>query len=386
MRLLSAEIFAWNLPACMEKLVAISNKAKRFNQGDLKVMVSEPYDVRENGHTYEKVLVEVTAPEFIGIRGWKFCGVVQHGVDESGKYANIVAMLPNKSIPNGAHEWSPICEHCNTLRNRKDTFLIENVDGRIMRVGRNCLADFGGLDAEFCLLAAMVLHDAREVDWDSGDGFYGASAYSSLFVYVLTKAAIDKFGWCSRKMGEENMIEPTYQYVQGQIQKRDIIYAQETWEFAKEVREWAKRQGGSDYMKNCSVIANRGYVEWRDFGLACATVQSYIRFLFERDHLGISVHFLSVGDKFGNNKKCSIPAVEAKITKRFVLDTVYGPQTVIGFRVGESDLLWFASGKIDAKVDDVIMLTGTVKEHSQDKKNGSPVTIVTRCTMRAMDK
>ena len=89
------------------------------------------------------------------------------------------------------------CEHCNTKRQRKHTFVVRDREsGSLHLVGRNCLADFIGHPnavalAKFWLSIGELDEGER---WCNG----GTPTMNLLFVTEWTAACIEQFGWRSR--------------------------------------------------------------------------------------------------------------------------------------------------------------------------------------------
>src|SRR3954470_6769761 len=80
----------------------------------------------------------ITVGELPKHNGHLFLGKIVH--TEAG---NLLALAPESQQAKLPPEWrtaKPTCDHCNTQRSRKDTFIIQTPEGEIKRVGRNCLA------------------------------------------------------------------------------------------------------------------------------------------------------------------------------------------------------------------------------------------------------
>src|SRR5207249_2638558 len=78
------------------------------------------------------------------VAGWEFVATIAW--DSETKLA-ITRPVPGYDVDLSAHRGSQLCEHCNTNRDRKDTYVIRELDtGVTKQVGRNCLAAFLGID------------------------------------------------------------------------------------------------------------------------------------------------------------------------------------------------------------------------------------------------
>ena len=83
---------------------------------------------------------------------WEFVAVIAH--EDAGNV--IRQMKEDIEVPARYYYTDPVCEHCNTKRKRKDTYLIHNVSSdEWKQVGKTCLTEFtNGMDAE--LVASYI--------------------------------------------------------------------------------------------------------------------------------------------------------------------------------------------------------------------------------------
>jgi hypothetical protein len=73
--------------------------------------------------------------------------------------------------------------------------------------------------------------------------------------------------------------------------------------------------------------------------------------------------------------------VDAEVTFVRHSEGSYGPTTLIKFRSGDSDVLWWATGDHQVEPGAQVHLVGTVKAHEVDRYTHRPVTVVTRARM-----
>ena len=74
------------------------------------------------------------------IPGYTFLGAVNHG-----ETMNVLSAAPEQEIPERFRTAKPLCDHCKTRRQRKDTFILRHNDsGEIRQIARNCLQDYLG--------------------------------------------------------------------------------------------------------------------------------------------------------------------------------------------------------------------------------------------------
>jgi hypothetical protein len=76
--------------------------------------------------------------------GYQFIAKIEH----HGK-RNIVCKVVNEDIPLKYYSVDSICEHCNKIRKRNETYLVKNLkDGSYKQVGKSCLESYTSLDIE----------------------------------------------------------------------------------------------------------------------------------------------------------------------------------------------------------------------------------------------
>ena len=78
------------------------------------------------------------------LNGWTMLGSVQHDTGAEGTM-NVLQAAPGQEIPEIYRNAACVCDHCNTKRRRRETFIIQG-HGTIRQIGRNCLQDFLGSD------------------------------------------------------------------------------------------------------------------------------------------------------------------------------------------------------------------------------------------------
>ena len=134
------EFFLAEVKARLEKL---NKRAVKLGCDPLELVVHKEYFQKIGGNSgyispkikmYE-ISIEGAAPK---LEGWTFVGTLDHYSLPGNVIVNTV---PGETIPECFHNSAAICDHCNTIRNRKETFIVKNED-KIWQVGRQCLKDF----------------------------------------------------------------------------------------------------------------------------------------------------------------------------------------------------------------------------------------------------
>ncbi len=136
------------------------------------------------------------------IPGYTFLGAVNHG-----EKMNVLSAAPDQEIPERFRTAKPLCDHCRTKRQRKDTFILRHEDsGAVLQIARNCLQDYLGeavnvkdIVAQFTSWRAAM--DAIE-DSEGWGGFCDGESRGNtedIAHYLAVVATmVRKFGWVSR--------------------------------------------------------------------------------------------------------------------------------------------------------------------------------------------
>jgi len=81
------------------------------------------------------------------LNGYKLLATIDHVRLESGEFSNDVTISTgqdtfSKEERHSFYSLKPYCDHCNTMRNRKTTYLLENKEGKRIQLGSTCVDDF----------------------------------------------------------------------------------------------------------------------------------------------------------------------------------------------------------------------------------------------------
>lgn len=392
------EVPSDNLADLKSRFAKLGKRAKRLKLPEPTfTIVGEERVIKKNEITglTEKVylLHHITVDPGISevkIAGWTFVATIQHTDD-----GNILRKVGDTHIPAKYRNVSTICEHCNTQRNRKDTYVLFNESkNEYKQVGRNCLADFFGHDALMYAERAQYLcdlSDIAEAGEDMGFGGGGGPHYDALEVYLSHVAqCIRVEGWLSRSRAREmyGAVQATadiaYEHMSRQMkpsQNFKPLYTeinQESSDLADKAIEWCSNIEGediADYLHNIRIIARRGVVESRDMGLGASIVAAYQRHLndlhqkeLRAKRSEIAKHVGTIGDR-----TIFKLYVESVIT----CDSAFGTSFLHIMSDAEGNVYkWFSSTTtLDANKE--YLLKGTIKKHGEYK--GVKENVLSRC-------
>ncbi len=378
----------WYLQAQVQEM---NKKAAKLKLDPMTVTVTttEKCERRaDNGciRTYEMHTVEVTGVVPV-IDGWMVVGKIEF--TEAG---NFVSSAPGIELDPAYRSCDNGCQHCNTKRQRNDLVVIRHEDGREMKVGRNCLADFiRSGDAESMLAAAgfasclePLMSDSDEADeycrgkrFESRDSLYDVLQYASI--------CVRKLGWVPSSAGEfvQTTKEAVYRLMNPP--RRDYQDEHSTWvkkndlfctDFDKQEADKALAflatldTATNDYLYNLRVLRDLGEVPASKLGLAVSIITASKRYYDEE--IKRAERQKTAGPHVGEVGKRS-RNVPVSVTSVFSKESDYGVTTIINFRTAEgSRLTWFASGDKTEEylVGSEMVITFTVKKHDNDPKFG----------------
>lgn len=328
------------------------------------------------------------------IAGWAFVATIQH----AGEAGNVLRTIPGVELPEQYRNATPEhCDHCGMVRNRKDTYIVRNVEtGEYRQVGSSCLRDFTGTNATPEAIA-------RRAGWlfdFAGLGSYGRlgdSLGDNLAEYLtVVSAVIRDSGWLSKSAvynGSGYGI-PTAQLAEQVMHpfhgsKDQLAYAAKITESITEsdtkrasatidyVRDMAGLEGLNDYLHNLTVVIAGDYVPERGYGLAASAIPFYMREMEKielrkvRESKPVSQHIGAIGGK-----------IETHVTIVSVRELASDYGTTLLVKMADdagNDITWFASGNVNPEAGQSYTLRGTVKKH--DTYNGQAQTVVTRCKL-----
>jgi len=302
-----------------------------------------------------------------------------------------MASLEGDTIPDEYKNSLPVCDHCNTKRQRKTTYMMKsNVDGSIMQVGSTCLRDFLGYDVSDLIKALKFTMQFANINANYPHIPYHASKfkispeYGVREILALTNAVIRAFGWASST--SETHI-PTADIVR-KICDTPESHEAEFWlnkvielqkdktdqNMASEVIKWATTQKKyNEYTINLKNCIEGGTVTIRQFGLLCSAVNSFkneIKRKIETQATYNNVYLGSIGDRLQLDVKC----ISTK-----VFDGYYGETTLYKMIDKDDHLLaWFSSSDLVIPDNRFITIKGTVKKH--ETFDHAKQTILTRVT------
>lgn len=349
----------------------------------------------------------ITASEPLRMSGWRLSSVITiDAQDEDGRWVPTIANVPGEPVDRDYDLSDPMrCDHCNTSRYRRDTFVVSHDDGRKMQVGRQCLRDFLGHDPA-SLLAGLDAFGSLAFSDDEVEG-WGRSAPRvypvSAVVYAAARIVAADGWYVSRAKAEESensdrplystasrvfdVLDPATEKMRNRVDeeypandKSDALHAATMDALAG----LANRADMSDWewkLNDYSRIANVGR---RHFGvLASATILGLRAIEREQQAAARKVESVVSGraDAYvaAIGERVTIDAATVEFVREF--EGTYGVTVLVKFATPQGDVTWWQSNGSASSwtAGETVRLTGTVKKHETDKYTGRKVSVLTRC-------
>lgn len=397
-----------NMPSLLRELEKLNRRAERKGLSRFEFQVTDNRKRKEErseisgqvikSYDLVEVIVSGEAPKYAG---WSLAAVLEHTPE-----GNIIRKVPDCKVDLMAYRSvKPLCQHCNTVRNRKDTYLVVHESGDIKQIGHDCIRDFLGHQdphrlaslAEFWCSLGEMCGQGEDFDGFGGGGREDAIYARTLMAYAAM--AIRRFGYVSRRYQEEhqdqhvsttkdtvlNWMFPTREQLDAARRAGEVWPAPEPsdFEFADKSREFAVEQLDNkevlnEFESNILVAAKLEAVEGRTAGIACYVPEYYRRALAQEEErkakqtMANNAHFGEVGKRYRSITLkyggCKSWESQFGLCFRHELYTEDGVK-----------LTWKTSTGLDMVAGSKVLATFTVKAHGEWK--GWKQTDISRATV-----
>lgn len=379
------EIFEGNMERLERKLTLIQSKCKKYGCEFNASIVGEVFkEVKDKvtGEIKTTRFIQVEASGVAKVNGWEFVATIEHSCP-----VNVIrAFRTEYEIPDRYYTSAPVCEHCNSKRNRKDTYLIRNIEtGEFKQVGKSCLKDFtNGLSAEAV---------ARYISWFDElirgqaptDGF---TPYCDVFEIIqLAVEAVNLYGYqkAYNPYEEESYGQSTRDVVcdvlndckgaKKHLEKGFNVDRKGNKEKAQAVIDFvASLPNEYGYVSNLKAICSKEYCQSRDLGILVSSVACYDREMRYQEKRAKEQKEQSKSSWVGaTGERITIEEASVKLLTSW--ETMYGYTYMYQFVDKAGNIyIWKTSNNVEGET---VSLKGTVKAHSDF--NGVKQTELTRC-------
>lgn len=327
--------------------------------------------------------------------GWKLNAVVDYR-----QAVPLVSMVPGESMPFDPRTRGATCDHCKTSRARADVFVLKNLAGDGVQVGRQCLGDFLGMNANDLSNAFMLMLSLDKIIKEAGEEPIGGSGSEMLDLHevlVLSGAIVNVSGWVSRARSESDGTPSTADRINSYINPPSFsderrraehkAWMGEVGAFlqgehleaaqaeAKAAIAWAQSNRESEFEKELADVASCPFIGQRYLGRAAYIVpgfrkhqQRLVEAERRRDLWAASQHVGEVGARL---------PLELELVGVVLLPSNYGTTTLATFNDGKGNQVkWFASNFPEWLIGEKRRVKATVKKY--DEYRGVKQTVVVR--------
>jgi hypothetical protein len=379
-----------NIPKLNGIIDRINKRAKKLGFPEIKITIGEGVsrkmhvmdefnDMREVLTVVHPVMVEGEKPV---LSGWSFMGKLEHlkGTEDT---------IVMGDVPQQYQSCPPKCDHCETNRNRTETFILQNIENdEFKQIGRSCLKDFfNGDDPMMHASFLQSLDDLKEQFSDLENLGYGQkSSYIEVFdVLKISNAFVRTYGYMSSAAAE------THNDVSTGVHVRNVFFGgkeapcpkvtKQDEEKAKDIIEWLEsdacqaKKSTSSYMHNLCTVTTAGAVHRKHIALFASATVAYDRAIAEK----INELDARVSDYVGAPAE-KIGPIEITISAKILIPgTMYGDKMLHLMKdTAGNKISWFCTGNSIGTVGDVVHINGTVKD--QTIYRGDKQTILQRVT------
>jgi len=388
----------YKLKTITKKLEELNNRILGMDGIRIDYMISPSYQkdiiFKNDDDVDVHKMVEVNDIDVINpvvsLNGWSFLAITEHS-----KNGNIIMKkIYDVEIPEQYWNSDTYCEHCNTDRYRKYTYLVYRADTKeIHQVGSTCLTAYLGFDASLLLSHATLFNTLNDMmDKEHGKMYKRGVEVQNIEMFLKrTIACVQKHGYISAKMvrkdAEENRENVDHNYLSA---TGDIVwgieYNKKYWQDElntaasdgvdktyKHVIEWVNGlENTSDYIRNIKGLIAREYITYKTATTAASIVGVYFMNLNKKkvEDKTISNHFGNIGERID---------VDMVLISKRVFDSQYGTSNCYMFKtINDNVAVWFTKS-VNLEVDGHYTGKATVTKHTEYK--GLKQTVINRCNL-----
>lgn len=387
-------VYEGNMDRLEKKLAHIYNKCKAYGCDFHYEVIGETFkEVKdEKGRTTMARFLLVEAEGKAVVNGWEFAAAVEH--TEKG---NIFSGILGVEIPERYYTNPPICEHCNTNRFRKYTYIVRNKEtGEFKQVGKACLKDYThGMSAEMVaqyisLFDTLIQGEAPEpgahIERYLNVEEYLRYAAETIRYYGYVKSGEERQGTALRALDfyeASHGRAVTREYLEDLKAEMDSVSFNPDSEQAKEDTRnaliWIKEQKEySTYIHNLKTVCGLDYTAYKNYGLLASLFAAYRRGM-ERARQNDVDESNSV---YAGTINAKIDVQVASVQCMSSWEGQYGTTRMYKIIGKDGNTYTWKTGKVLPEKFDSMVITGKVKAHSEFR--GVKQTELTYCQAKIL--
>lgn len=300
---------------------------------------------------------------------------------------NVVTPISGNAKPEWSHR-DGYCEHCNSKRYRRVTFIVRHDDGSEKQVGRSCLKEYCGIDPHGIgyrneLVEILLDDDIRHYDFNARPV---SSVYDTIKALAMAIRVNKKQGYI--RSSEPGSNKSTIMEIIGKSSPTEAEM-KEAEQMASVISEMNEDDAWQFSLNNVQNLLKSTYCKASHFGyIAYAPVafEKYRKELERRAEreaertaqAGTSAHIGKIGERM------TFKIAEMKLVTSW--ESQWGWTWLYKFIDTDGNvLIWFASKPMERvnangvyeDVTEVKSIKATVKDHTE--RDGVKQTVITRC-------
>lgn len=371
-------IYEGNMDRLEKKLAYIYNKCKTYGCDFHYEVVGETFkEVKDSsGHKVMARFLLVEAEGKAVVNGWEFAAAVEH-TDKGNIFSGILGI----EIPQKYYTSPPVCEHCNTNRFRKYTYIVRNKEtGEFKQVGKACLKDYThGMSAE--MVAQYISLFDTLIQGEAPEPTARIERYLDVKEYLRFAAeTIRYYGYI--KSGDDRQSTGLkaldfYEASRGRAVAREYLedlraemdsvgFNPDSEQARKDVEDalaWIKEQReSSTYIHNLKTACTLDYTVYKNYGLLASLFAAYRRDMERIRQRGETDESKSV--YVGTvNGKVTVDVTSVRCMSSW--DGQYGTTRLYKIIGKDGNTYTWKTGKVLPEKFDSMVITGKVKGHSE---------------------
>lgn len=351
----------------------LEKKVNRIKSKGVDVVFSveedNPQYLEDNKGYYHKCYyVEVEG--HYQIDGWQFIATLEHT-----EVGNIIRAINNDlQIPNRFKHCNAVCEHCNTSRKRKDTYIVYNEQTKeFKQVGRTCLQDYTGLDADDAAQLARILRDVEENTFNSDEDYSLYNGYIRTYSSDVIKAIAYEEVLAKGYKKNETVNNVVDKYC---ASRSDKEYLDKYGKEIAKLNEWISKQDtmNNNYLHNAYVAWQLEYVDAKHLPLISSLISTYLKDLEEQKLIELRRKETSYVGKVGDRIEIEVDNVRVLYVKRGFTFSYYAEDTFV-YKIVDTQgniYVWSTATNLSSAK----RIKATIVEHKEYK--GEKQTVISR--------
>lgn len=386
-----------NIERLESKLQTIRNKCAKngadFHYKRVGEEIRAVTDEETGKVSHAKFIIVETSGTMIQ-QGWEFVAVLNHFPE-----GNVIrAFNTEVDVPSHYRSTTCQCEHCSTRRNRKETYLVRNLEtGEFKQVGKSCLKEYtSGLSAENVAEYISWFDTVIKGEAPSGNGYTHYVEVSLVLRHAFE--TVKKFGYSSSSNFSDSTASKVHEFLayynnpgdryDWQKQVKDRMervgfnaFSEENDKLVEDSIQWATTQteDSSSYMFNLKILCSQKYIPAKNFNILVSLAYTYLNHL---DYLKkveerkrVEAEKAASTEWVGNVKDKVEFAVKSA---RAITSWHNGFDITTLYEFVDNDnhiFTWATSNWVE--LDKKFSVKGTIKEHNEFR--GCKQTCLTRC-------